>query len=337
MYRIWQALLLSLFLGLGILWFILPDSLNLHSWATFTNLRWYDLIAIFGLVVAWWLLGGLRNIYFVYISGSNLSFLQGIQVYLMGLVASVITPAAGGNAIGTTWILTCFGVPLRHGVFVSVLNLVFDMAFFSWAVAASCLYLFQREVILPIKNLGLFIAAFSIFLSVLSYVIIFRLGLLVDWLRRLTQLRFLARYEIKFGKFLDSLKLVSQNLATAPWHIHLKLHSVSALLWLSRFALLAAIISGFNIANHPVEIMAFNAISHAFAFSIPTPGASGYQELVFSWLLKEPGNQQALASAIIFWRILSYYLYFLIGPVIGGSALASSQNPKPSSSKSTKQ
>ncbi len=336
MHRIWQALLLSFFLGLGVLWFVLPGSLNLHSWTTFTSLHWYDLIFILGLVVAWWLLGGLRNIYFVHMSGSNLSFLQGIQTYLMGLVASVITPAAGGNAVGTTWILTRFGVPIRHGVFISVLNLVFDMTFFSWATAVSCLYLFQHDTILPIKNLGVLIITFSIFLVVFSYVLIFRLGLLIDWARRLTQLRFLTRYEVRFGKFLDSLKLASRNLASAPWQMHLKFHSVSALMWLSRFALLAAIISAFNIANHPVEIMAFNAIAHTFAFSVPTPGASGYQEFVFSWLLKEPGNQQALASAIIFWRILSYYLYFLIGPIIGGLALARSQGPKTLFLESTK-
>ncbi len=337
MRRLWQALLLSLFLGLGALWLILPNSFNLHSLVMFTHLHWYDLILICGLVVASWLLGGLRSVYFVCMSGSNLSLSQGIQTYLMGLVASVITPAAGGNAVGIAWILTRFGVPLRQGVFVSILNSVFDMAFFSWAVAVSFLYLFKRNVIIPIENLGILIIIFSIFLIALSYVLIFKLGLLVHWLRLLLHLRFLARYKARLEKFLDSLELASQNLATAPWEMHLKLHGVSALLWLSRFALLAAIANAFNLTSHPIEIMSLNAILHTFAFSVPTPGASGYQELSLSWLLKEPGNQQVLASVIIFWRMLSYYLYFLIGPLIGALALARSKKSEPSSLKFTKQ
>ena len=324
MRRFWQALVVSVALGVGALWLALPDSFDLASLTTFTQLGFGNLALVFGLVGAWWLFGSLRNIYLAQLADTRLTLWQGFQTYLMGMVASVVTPSGGGNAVGIVWILTRFGIPIRQGVVMSVLTLVFDMSFFSWGVAVSSLYLLQRGVVIPVAHFGTLVLGFSAFLLVLCGVLIFRLRWFIYGLRRVARLRWLQRFEGKLEALLDSLELASRDLAGATWYRHLWFHSLSTALWVARFSLLAVIVVAFNLPTPFGEVMALGTVVHTFAFAIPTPGASGYQELALSWLLKAPGYQQSLASAIVFWRLLSYYLFFLIGPLLGAMALVKS-------------
>jgi uncharacterized protein (TIRG00374 family) len=59
-----------------------------------------------------------------------------------------------------------------------------------------------------------------------------------------------------------------------------------------------------------------------FSFFIPTPGGAGYFEIVLGTSSSSLGiPKEAIVPFVLIWRVLSYYLYYLIGPFIGGSAV----------------
>ena len=51
---------------------------------------------------------------------------------------------------------------------------------------------------------------------------------------------------------------------------------------------------------------------------VPTPGASGFLEIVLSWFLVGRGSGEAGPVAVFVWRLLTFYSLFVLGPLLGG-------------------
>ena len=149
MRKLWQTLLISLFLGLGSLYLILPETFQWETVRTLAVLGLPQLTLLVGVLALRWLVGGWRTALLVRLSGASLSLWQGVRAHVVGLFASVITPAGGGNALGLTWLLTRYSVPLQNAVITSVLVTVLDMAFFAWSVPAAFLYLTEGRHVAP--------------------------------------------------------------------------------------------------------------------------------------------------------------------------------------------
>jgi len=84
---------------------------------------------------------------------------------------------------------------------------------------------------------------------------------------------------------------------------------------------------GLDIAQ--VSVYALQVVIHNFAFIVPSPGASGYQEVAMTYALKGQVSSGLLSAAILLWRLCNHYLYFLVGPLLGGLALLTNRSPKP--------
>ncbi len=319
--RIWQTLLLSLLLGIGSLYFLVPETFQLETLRTLLTLGLPQLALLLGVLALRWAIGGWRTALLVRLSGASLSTWQGIRVHVVGIFASVITPAGGGNALGVTWLLTRYNVPLQNAVITSVLVTVLDMAFFAWSVPAAFLYLTQVGTSLPLAGLGWLVMLFSAVVFSLSFLLAFRLRLFIKLMRALFRLPGLRRYAEKVGGFLADLETASRTFAKEPLYVHLGLHICSALFWVSSFAFLVAVGLSLGLDVPPLELLALHTLIHAFAFAVPTPGASGYMEGALSLALAGRATPQLVSTTVIVWRSLSYYLYFVLGPLISGRAL----------------
>ena len=319
--RLWQTLLLSLVLGLGCLYLILPETFQWETLRTLAVLGPPQLALLVGVLALRWLVGGWRTVLLVRFSGASLSFWQGVRAHIVGLFAAVVTPSGGGSAFGVTWFLTRYGVPLQNAAIVSVLILVLDMAFFAWSVPLSFLYLSQIGTPLPLAGLGWFVAFFSVAIFTLSLLLTFRLRLVIWGVRAMFRLPGLHRYAEKVDGFLENLELASRTFAGAPWPVHLGLHACTALFWLVSFGFLIVVALTLRLEVPPSELLAIHTLIHAFAFLIPTPGASGYMEGALSLALAGRASPQMISTTVIVWRSLSYYLYFILGPLISGRAL----------------
>lgn len=321
MKRFWQALLISLVLGVVSLWLVLPSAFSADTLDTFGTLGVLPVVVVLGLVGLWWVLSGWRIMLLAKLSGSSLTFWQGLQTHVIGVFSSAVTPAGGGNSFGIAWILTRFGLSLDAAVAVTVLTLVLDMAFFAWGVPVSFIILLAHGVAIPIDYITYLISALSIGAITVSYLLIFQLPRVTKMLRWLVNRRFLKRFAKRTEKFLDDLEVASQTFASVGWRYHLAVHALSGLSRIVYFIPLSYILVSLGAQTPVLDILSLQIIVHSFAFLIPTPGASGYQEAALSWVLKGQMSTQVLSSAVILWRVASYYLYFFVGPLIGGFAL----------------
>ena len=328
-WRVWGALVLSLSLGLGSLWLILPGTFGAGGWDVLRTLRWGYLGGALGTILAWWGVSGWRTALLARTVGARLTFWQGLQTHIIGVFSAAVTPTGGGNAVGIAWLLTRFGVSTERAVIMSVLLTVLDMAFFALGVPAAFLYLLAQGVRLPVDHFGLFVVPFSLAVLALAYGLVFRLRYLTAGLKRLLRLPFLKRVEAPLGGFLDGLELAGRSFAATPPPLLAGLYALTALSRVIFFALLNLSLAAVGLSFSQGAVFALQTIVHSFAFLMPTPGASGYHETAYSLLLKGGGDADVLGLGIVLWRFLTLYLYFLLGPPIGGLALFRPQ-PGPS-------
>lgn len=321
MRKVWQALGISLALGIISLILVLPDSFSQATLAAIKSMRvGYLGIAVL-LILGWWLLAGYRFRMLAGYAGYAFSLWRGVQTHIVGVFSSAVTPAGGGNSFGVAWILTRFGLPLDTAAAMTVLILVGDTVFFAWAIPLSFGFLLFYGIDLPIKHIGLLIMALSIGSLTVSFLIIFRLRYATALLKRLAGLNFLSRFKDRIAKFADELQVASESYASMPWTHHLGFHALSALSRLCYFGFLNCVLLALNVSIIQVVVLAVQIIIHAFAFAIPTPGASGYQEAALTFALKGDIQQSTLSAAVIIWRFAHYYLYFFLGPLVGGLTL----------------
>jgi len=328
MKRILTALVLSLLLGALSLWLVSSNLFGKEVWQALEHFRLRWLAAVFTLILCWWLVSGYRMIFLARRIGSYPGLWGGVQTHIVGVFSSSITPAGGGNSIGIALLLMRLGLKPENAVVVTVMSLVGDLAFFSWTMPASFFLLLRYGINLPIDHLGVFILIVSCLALALSYLLVFRLSLATALAKRLFTLRFVRRFRNrKISRFLADLELASTAFASSPWSWHLRFHGLSTIARLCFFATLNLILLGLDIDFNHLVVLASQIVVHAFAFVIPTPGASGYQEAAITFALKGEIPAQLLTAAVIIWRFTNYYLYFIAGSIVGGVALLGVTRP----------
>lgn len=323
MIRLISALLISLVLGLASLYLVAPDSLGRDA---LSAIRRIDALSLAGMavpIVVWWLLSGWRIAFLTARSTRRASLWQGLQTHVFGTFSAIATPAGGGNSIGIAFILSRFGFPTNEAVAVAVMCLVGDLAFFGWAAPAGYLVLRLAQVQVPLEQLGPLVVSLSGVALLVSYLLVFRLPLAIALLRRLARLPLPRRLHSRSDAFLHDLALAAEQYALRPWHWHLRFHLLSGVARLPYFAVLNLVLVGLLVNAEHVVVYAVQVVLHAFAFLVPTPGASGYQEAAITYALKGHIGGRSLAVAVILWRIYQHYIYFLLGPLIGGMAIVS--------------
>lgn len=325
--RLLVALLISLVLGIGGLYLVFPEGLGEAASSGLQRLSPAMFAAIAVPVLLWWLLSAWRLIFLTRGTSHEVSLWQGIQTHVIGTFSAAVTPAGGGNSIGIAFLLNRFGLPVNEAVSVAVMCLVGDLAFFGWAVPASYFALRFSQVNMPLEQLGLLVTALSLVALGVSYLLVFHLPLATRLLQRLASLPLLRRFRSRSDSFLEGLALASKHYSRRPWHWHLRFHLLSGGARLPYFAVLNLVIVGLAAPADHLVVYSAQVVLHAFAFLIPTPGASGYQEGAISVALRGHVGAGSLAAAIIIWRIYQHYVYFLVGPLLGGMALATRRRP----------
>lgn len=327
MHKFWQALLISLLLGLGGMWLVLPSTFSSETLATLASAEVGPLLLGLLSIIGWWLLAGYRNQFLVKLLGSRISLWQGIQTHILGVFSAAVSPGGGGNSIGIAWVLTRYGIALDTAVAVTVLTLVGNMAFYGWAVPVAFFYLVAEGIKLPLDYLGLLVIPLALAALIISFLLVFRLRYATALCRGLLKLPFLRRFRQRMLPFLAELELAGQRFAKVAWYWHLWFHFISALSWLLFFAFLNTVLLALHLDVLQLVALSVQIIIHAFAFAVPTPGASGYQEAALTLSLRAATRQELLSAAIILWRGGTYYLYFFLGPLVGGLALLNKRTP----------
>ena len=300
---------------------------------TFTPRMW----AGFGL--AWLFMAG-RDLGLTWrfhtIAWPQLSWRRALRVDLMCAFTSAITPSAVGGSAFAIFYLNREGVSLGRATTLTLTTLLLDELFF--VVFCPIILL-----IVPLHELfgsaardaafmeGVEVVFWLVYAGIVVWTAILFMGIIVRpqavarGLRRLFMLRILRRW--RRGAFTTAANMVqaSAELRTVGRRWWLNVFGATVLSWFSRYLIVNALFWGFVPEASGLMVFARQFVVWVLLMVSPTPGGSGVSEWLFTEyygdLMYTPGMALLIAVA---WRIVSYYIYLVIGSLLLPSYFAGS-------------
>jgi glycosyltransferase 2 family protein len=327
-------IVIPILIGLAVVgWFILKE-INTDA-LSLLNFTWRSL---FWLLVAWLCMIGRDLGYMIRIrilSENDLNWRQAFRVIMLWEFTSAITPSTvGGTAVAVVFIHK-EGISVGRSTSIVLATSFLDELYF--VIMFPLILMIVGGNILFTTSLhgtgiallnNLFFVAVAGYLIILAWVLFVGYGLFIDpvkikntilWFFRLP---FLKRWRESAVKAGDDIVESSYELKRKPFVFWVRAFTATFLSWTSRYWVVNAILVSFFAINDHFLIFARQLVTWIMMIISPTPGGSGFAELILGRYISDaiPADalyvgSLALAIAII-WRIISYYPYLIIGASI---------------------
>lgn len=308
-------LFLSLALGFGGLYLAVGGALFETETYRVQNPSAFFLLVCVVALVAEWMAPGLKVSLLCRGQGIQMPYRPALLAHLVGVLGAALTPSNTGGVPATVAALGRLGVPVGKGIGVVVQVFILDLIFFSWSAPLGLGYLvYTRAISLPVRAEFLTIAAVS--LAVAGATILSRHPrLVVRLLLALARWPFLGRFQTRLTNTARDYQRSARAYLKMPARTWISLHAITAVGWIAGFVILWALLHLYGVdAGLPTILSLLASIILASHF-IPTPGGAGFIEAAVA--LSVGAGAGGVAAAVLLWRLLSFYLIFLIGPVAG--------------------
>jgi uncharacterized protein (TIRG00374 family) len=318
--RLLRPLLISLIfglLGLGTaLVFGQPEDLLVIRNLSVRTLLWSLL-----LLAVSFLCGGLRVQLLARTLGYRVRLASAVRSHVLGLFSAAVTPSGSGNAPAIALMLRRDGLTQAHAWSVGLYTGVVDLLFFAWGVPLALLTLKLTGQLPDAPWLLAGGLAVSVLFSVLWYGLAFHLAAVPRLVEGLFRWRPLRRYRGRAERFAETLTETVARLSATTWYQQIILQLLAVGLHVSVFAMFLVIAAELGLTLAALPTLATLFLVFVLSHVVPTPGGSGFLELTLPLLLN-PERPAAVAPAVLVWRLVSFYSVFLLGPSLGGAALA---------------
>ncbi len=268
------------------------------------------------------------------LSDGLFSWKKCIELVFIWEFSSAVSPTSVGGSAVALFVLSQEKLTAAKTAAIVIYSTVLDTVFFVGTLPILFLA-FGPQIIRPgLKSLSdidgwgyTFIGAY-IFMFI--YGCLFYYGLFINpmQIKRVlvgfTKLRFLKKYRRKAIELGDDIIIASKEIWQKRWSYHLGAFLSTATAWSCRFLLLNCLIIGLvelTTTDFFSQFTLFARLETMFvimAFS-PTPGGAGFAEFVFNGFLYDymPLDNGFISPFIAFiWRLLTYYLYLLVGAIV---------------------
>jgi glycosyltransferase 2 family protein len=269
------------------------------------------------------------------LTDSDLSWKQAFRVIMLWEFTSAITPSTvGGTTVAVVFIhkegLTVgksTAVVLATS-FLDELYFVLMMPLLILIVGKSALFTTSLEGtgFTFLNELVLFsILAYSVILLwvlLIGYGLFFNPVLISKLIVKLFSLPLIRRWKESAIKAGDDIIASSHELKKKPFSFWFKAITATFLSWTARYWIVNAIILAFFTVNDHFLIFARQLVTWVMMILSPSPGGSGFAELILGRFISDQipaeaviSGSIALAIAII-WRVISYYPYLVVGALL---------------------
>jgi uncharacterized protein (TIRG00374 family) len=327
-------IVIPILIGLAIVgWFIFRE-INTDALSKL-NFTWKS---VFWLLVAWCCMIGRDLGYMIRIrilSEKDLTWRQAFRVIMLWEFTSAITPSTvGGTAVAVVF-LHKEGLTVGRSTAVVLATSFLDELYF--VIMFPLILLIVGGKILFTTSLqgtgiallnNLIVVAIIGYLIILAWVILVGYGLFINpngikkTLIYFFKLPILRRWKESAVKAGDDIVESSDELKRQPFLFWIKAFTATFFSWTSRYWVVNAILVAFFAIGDHFLIFARQLVTWIMMIISPTPGGSGFAELILGRYISdaipvdaEYAGSIALAMAII-WRIISYYPYLIIGALI---------------------
>ena len=266
------------------------------------------------------LCGGLRISLLARTLGYRLRLPSAVRGHILGLFSAAVTPSGSGNAPAIALMLARDGLSGPHAWSVALYTGVVDLIFFAWGVPVALLTLKATGHLQAPWLLagGLTV---SVTFAGLWYLLAFHLAAVPKLIEKPFRWRSLRRYRGRVKRFTGTLTGTVAQLSATTWSQQFGLQALAASLHLSVFAMFWVIAAELGLTLALLPTLATLFLVFVLSHVVPTPGGSGFLELTLPLLLL-PERPATVAPVVLVWRLLSFYSVFLLGPSLGGAALA---------------
>ncbi len=320
-----QALLVTLaFSALGVFGLLsLGKEFNPEEFSRTVQIRPFWAVIFVASVLAWWLVAGWRIQLLA--NDKNVSLARATRAFLLYLFGAATTPSASGANVAMAWYLSQY-TDSRRATAVAVFSVALDLVFYAYALPISFAYLYLTGVNLNLPVIGSFLGVLVLIGTVvalgLAYGVAYQAHLLEKLVFVICKIKFLKRFQRGALRFIGETAQAMGQMRRLPLDTQIKLHLSTFLNYTFHFLAANLVLATLGYQVNDLGLIAAQIILVYFSFFIPTPGGAGYFEIVLGTSSSALGiAKEAVVPFVLIWRILSYYLYYLIGPFIGGSAV----------------
>lgn len=319
---IWPILI-----GLGVSAFLMYKSFSgdTFSFLTFT---WHS---VFYILIAL-LMMAIRDLAYIYrlivLTDSDIKWRQAFNVIMLWEFSSAISPSVVGGTAPAIFFLYKEGLSAGKSTAVVLTAIFLDEVFF--IVTVPIVYFIYGTNIFPPESLSMdqliytfyggYIVIF-VYTLFLTYALFINPHLFKSFISWVFLFPVLARWRLRARKSANQLIQTSRSIKNKPVSYWIKSFVATILAWTGRywvvnFMLIAFFAERYSIADHFL-IYGRQLSMWIILLVSPTPGGSGIAELVFSDFLGDfIPNMSWYAPLAIFWRLISYYPYLIIGVII---------------------
>ncbi len=259
-------------------------------------------------------------------TNNDLSWGQAFHINVLSEFTTAVTPPAVGGSSLVVIFLIKEGINAGKSTTIMFVNLFLDELFFLIVCPLVFLFIPMSELFNSSSTIVSTFAVvfFSLYIARLAWIVILFIGIFrrPNWIKyillTLFRLPFLRRWYGKAESLTNNLVQTSHDIGNRSYWFWTKAFGMTLLTWTARFLVVNAVFMAFNPQNiNHLIVFARQLILWVVMVVTPTPGGSGVSEYAFKEYYSDVFSS---SSAIIFvtlvWRMISYYLYLLIGVLV---------------------
>ncbi len=248
---------------------------------------------------------------------------QALRVNMLCEFTSAVTPSTvGGSSFGMIY-LTGEGLNLGRSTAIMITTLFLDELFYVVACPVA-LALIGFSGLFDIANqqisASIRITFWIVYGGLSLWALILGLGIFVKptairaLLTGFCRLPLLRRWQKDAAEMGDAIVATSKELRQKKFWWWLRAFFGTSLSWISRYMVVNALLLAFAIDADQVMVLARQLVIWVVLTICPTPGGSGVSEWIFKNYYGDMIASGALALLLaLCWRIVSYYIYLIIG------------------------
>jgi len=325
-----RKILIPILLGLGVVVWMFHNEFDLEVLKSIEFTWWTAFWIIMAVVMMC-----TRDVGYIMrihtLSGGQLTWIQSFRIIMLWEFTSAVTPSAiGGTSIALLYIYK-EGISIGKGTSMVLATSILDETYFIVMFPLLLLIISPTELFTigettsttDLSNEFLLFAVIGYSLK-LVFTLFVMYGLFVNpqGLKKILLLIFrlpiIRRWKDKIEKAGDDIVVASGELKTKNFKFWLKTVVATFLSWTARYWVVNCLfLAFFPATTKHFLIFARQLVMWIMMLVMPTPGGSGFAEFVFKEFLGEfIPIVGFIAIIVVLWRIITYYVYLLMGAVV---------------------
>ena len=260
-------------------------------------------------------------------SGMPLKFRQLFRIRMLYEFTSAVTPSAAGGSSLEVLFIHREGVKVSRATSMTILALFLDemlmiVLFPLLLLVIPYHELFTSEGAFQYGYLWAFLIGYAlkfIWVTILFIGLFCKSTIIVKIIGLIFKLKFLRKYKMRGLRTALEIRNCALEIQHEKFGYWLRMFVSTAGIWVLRFLIANAAIMIFNPLSGADNLMCFarQYILNIIGIIVPTPGGSGFAEVMFNDFLAEYISQKVSTMVITpVWRISTYYYYLIAGVII---------------------